>query len=51
MRDWADVVCCTCVGAGMALLRKYNFPCLIMDEASQIIEPAALIPLSKCYKS
>jgi len=46
-----DVVCVTCVGAGMGLLKKYEFPYVVMDEAAQVIEPAALIPLSKASVS
>ncbi|CAE8623465.1 unnamed protein product [Polarella glacialis] len=43
----ADVVCATVVGSGMSLLRNFDFPFVIVDEAAQIIEPALLIPLSK----
>jgi len=46
-----DVVCVTCIGAGMSLLKKYEFPYVVMDEAAQVIEPAALIPLSKASVS
>ncbi|CAD7926791.1 unnamed protein product [Amoebophrya sp. A120] len=45
--DWADVVCATCVGCGMSILKKFEFPYVIIDEASQIVEPAALIPLTR----
>jgi len=46
-----DVVCVTCIGAGMSLLKRYEFPYVVMDEAAQVIEPAALIPLSKASVS
>eukprot|EP00397_Hematodinium_sp_SG-2012_P004327 GEMP01004338.1.p1 GENE.GEMP01004338.1~~GEMP01004338.1.p1 ORF type:complete len:906 (+),score=219.90 GEMP01004338.1:588-3305(+) len=45
--DQCDVVCATCIGSGMSLLRNRNFPFIVMDEAAQVIEPASLIPLSK----
>eukprot|EP01065_Artemidia_motanka_P010393 TRINITY_DN15506_c0_g1_i1.p1 TRINITY_DN15506_c0_g1~~TRINITY_DN15506_c0_g1_i1.p1 ORF type:complete len:1653 (+),score=541.43 TRINITY_DN15506_c0_g1_i1:622-4959(+) len=42
----ADVVCATCIGAGMKPLQKFRFPYVVVDEAAQIMEPAVLIPLS-----
>ncbi|CAD7948713.1 unnamed protein product [Amoebophrya sp. A25] len=47
VREWADVVCATCIGAGMKLMRRLHFPYVIIDEAAQVIEPACLIPLSR----
>lgn len=41
----ADVVCCTCVGAGDARLQKYSFRTVLIDEATQAAEPECLIPL------
>ncbi|TPX55251.1 hypothetical protein PhCBS80983_g05470 [Powellomyces hirtus] len=41
----ADVVCCTCVGAGDPRLQKYDFRTVLIDEATQAAEPECLIPL------
>lgn len=35
------------VGAGLGILRKATFQIVLIDEASQITEPCALIPLVK----
>jgi regulator of nonsense transcripts 1 len=35
------------VGAGLGILRKVDFEITLIDEASQITEPCALIPLVK----
>ncbi len=43
----ARIVFATCAGAGLGLLRKQQFQIVIIDEASQITEPVALIPLVK----
>ncbi|KAF8886797.1 hypothetical protein BD779DRAFT_1673094 [Infundibulicybe gibba] len=37
----------TCAGAGLGILRKVNFEIASIDEALQITEPCALIPLVK----
>ena len=47
----ADVVCCTCSGAGSDMLEKFNFSAVLLDEASQVTEPSSLVPLSKgCHQ-
>lgn len=46
----AVVVFTTCAGAGLGILRKIDFDVAIIDEASQITEPCALIPLVKGCK-
>lgn len=43
----ATIVFTTCAGAGLGILRKVDFDIVIIDEASQITEPCALIPLVK----
>lgn len=37
-------------GAGLGILRKVDFDIALIDEASQITEPCALIPLVKGIK-
>ncbi|KAJ3528070.1 hypothetical protein NMY22_g9549 [Coprinellus aureogranulatus] len=46
----AVMVFSTCAGAGLGILRKYDFDIAIIDEASQITEPCALIPFVKGVK-
>ncbi|KAL2113830.1 hypothetical protein VUR80DRAFT_2222 [Thermomyces stellatus] len=41
----ADVVCCTCVGAGDPRLAKMKFRDVLIDESTQSAEPECLIPL------
>lgn len=40
----ADVVCVTCITAGMGLLGRHEFPYVLIDEAAQSTEPLSLIP-------
>lgn len=42
----ADVICCTCVGAGDLRLLGMKFRSVIVDEATQACEPECLIPLT-----
>ena len=42
----ADVICCTCVGAGDPRLKNFRFRQVLIDEATQAIEPEALIPIT-----
>lgn len=44
LRD-ANVICCTCVGAGDPRLATIKFSCVLIDEATQATEPECLIPL------
>ncbi|KAI8376540.1 RNA helicase-domain-containing protein [Radiomyces spectabilis] len=41
----ADVICCTCVGAGDPRVAVLNFRTVLMDEATQASEPECMIPL------
>jgi regulator of nonsense transcripts 1 len=41
----ADVICATCVGAGDPRLSKFRFRRVLIDEATQAVEPEALIPM------
>lgn len=41
----ADVICCTCVGAGDPRLRDFRFRQVLIDEATQATEPECLIPI------
>ena len=41
----ADVICCTCVGAGDPRLKNFRFRQVLIDEATQAIEAEALIPI------
>lgn len=41
----ADVICCTCVGAGDPRLSKFKFRTVLIDESTQSAEPECMIPL------
>ncbi|XP_028087050.1 regulator of nonsense transcripts 1 homolog isoform X2 [Camellia sinensis] len=41
----ADVICCTCVGAGDPRLANFRFRQVLIDESTQATEPKCLIPL------
>ena len=41
----ADVICCTCVGAGDPRLARFKFRTVLMDESTQAAEPECMIPL------
>ncbi|KAJ3412141.1 hypothetical protein HDV05_001179 [Chytridiales sp. JEL 0842] len=41
----ADVICCTCTGAGDPRLAGMTFRTVLIDEATQAAEPECLIPL------
>ncbi|KAH0486109.1 MAG: uncharacterized protein KVP18_001947 [Porospora cf. gigantea A] len=46
----ADVICCTCVGAGDKRLKKFRFKQVLVDEATQATEPECLIPIVRGVK-
>lgn len=41
----ADVICCTCVGAGDPRLSRIKFNSILIDESMQSSEPEAIIPV------
>jgi regulator of nonsense transcripts 1 len=41
----ADVICCTCVGAGDPRLANFRFRQVLIDESTQATEPECLMPL------
>lgn len=43
----AVIVFTTCTGSGLGTLRQVEFDTVLIDEASQVTEPCALIPLVK----
>ncbi len=43
----ATVIATTCLGAESVLLQNAEFEYVVIDEAGQVVEPAALIPLLK----
>lgn len=46
--DAADVIATTCTGAGDSDLKFIKFPYILIDEATQAIEPVSLISIAKC---
>ena len=43
--NFAEVVTATCTGAGDSVLEGMKFPFVVVDEATQAIEPITLIPI------
>ncbi|XP_065567200.1 regulator of nonsense transcripts 1-like [Artemia franciscana] len=41
----ADVVCCTCVGAGDPRLSRLKFSSILIDESMQATEPECMVPV------
>jgi len=41
----ADVICCTCVGAGDPRLSKLRFRSVLIDESTQSTEPECMVPV------
>ena len=46
----ANVICCTCVGAGDRRLMNMTFKHVLVDEVTQACEPECLIPIVKGAK-
>lgn len=43
--DAADVICCTCVGAGDPRLSRIKFNSILIDESMQSTEPECMVPV------
>ena len=43
--DAADVICCTCVGAGDPRLARIKFHSILIDESMQATEPECMVPV------
>ncbi|XP_014273194.1 regulator of nonsense transcripts 1 isoform X1 [Halyomorpha halys] len=43
--DAADVICCTCVGAGDPRLTRLKFHSILIDESMQATEPECMVPV------
>lgn len=41
----ADVICCTCVGAGDPRLSRFKFHSILIDESMQATEPECMVPV------
>ncbi|XP_046912597.2 upf1 RNA helicase [Dermatophagoides farinae] len=41
----ADVICCTCVGAGDPRLARFKFHSMLIDESMQATEPECMVPV------
>lgn len=46
----ADIICCTCVGAGDFSLSSFDFHAVLIDESTQASEPESLIPITTGVK-
>jgi len=42
--DLADVICCTCIGAGDPRLSRMKYSSLLIDESMQSTEPECMVP-------
>lgn len=45
MLEAADVICCTCVGAGDPRLSRIKFHSILIDESMQSTEPECMVPV------
>jgi len=43
--DLADVICCTCIGAGDPRLTRMKFSSILIDESMQSTEPECMVPV------
>ena len=46
----ARIIGCTALGADSEMLKKFQFPFVLGDEAAMLTEPATLVPLCKGAK-
>jgi len=42
-----EVICATCVGVGSPMMQGLQFDLVLVDEATQAVEPAVLIPITR----
>jgi len=42
--DLADVICCTCIGAGDPRISRMKFSSILIDESMQATEPECMVP-------
>ncbi|CAD8211161.1 unnamed protein product [Paramecium octaurelia] len=45
--EQADIICTTCIGSADKRLKDMRFPFVLIDEATQAIEPECLLPMIK----
>lgn len=48
--DAAEVICSTNISAGSDILEGYQFNLVVVDEATQAVEPSCLVPMTKGRK-
>lgn len=46
----ADVICCTCIASADRRIKDFKFYNVLIDEATQAIEPECLLPMLKSAK-
>ena len=50
MLSGADVICTTCINAADPRIKNFIFHHILIDEATQAIEPECLVPLTNFAK-
>ena len=49
--DSANVICCTCIGAGDPRLAKFKFDAIVVDEGTLAMDPEILVPILKANEN